>query len=128
MPPPPPGGYQQQGYQQQQSGYKQQGYQQYGYQQNPYQQGFQGMQVALPGAGGILTMGILSIIFCLGLLGIILGIIALSKAGRAISEYNMHPGRYTESSFSRVKSGKVCAIIGLSLSALGIIIIAAANA
>jgi hypothetical protein len=133
--PPPPTGNQNPGYQQQPNPNFQQ--QQQGYQQNPYQnapggyqqQGWQGgMQQDLPGAGSVLTLGILGIVFSLGFLGLIFNIIALSKAGSLTREYNTYPGRYTASSFSKMKSGKVCAIIGLSITGLAVLIIAIGNA
>jgi hypothetical protein len=125
MPPPPQGNYQQPNYQQPpQGGYQQGGYQQ----QGGYNQGFQGPPVDLPGAGSVLTLGILGIIFGFGLLGIIFNIIALNKATKATNEYNLYPGRYTASSFSKVKSGRVCAIIGLCLFAVSIIVVLAINA
>ena len=77
----------------------------------------------LPNHGGILTMGILSIVFA-GLIGLILGIISLSLSGKAISEYKANPDKYTESSYKNVKAGKVCAIIGISLLGFVIVIIA----
>jgi hypothetical protein len=67
-------------------------------------------------------MGILSIIFA-GLIGLILAIIALSQSGRAISEYKMNPAAYTASSYSKVKAGRTCAIIGLCLLGLVILIL-----
>ena len=115
MPPPPQGNPYQQG---PPGGYQQQG---------GYNQGM-GQQIDLPGAGSVLTFGILGIVFGFGLLGIIFNIIALSKASRLTNEYNMSPGRYTPSSFSKVKSGKVCAIIGLSLFGLSILVVLALNA
>jgi hypothetical protein len=93
-----------------------------GYQQNYAQPGFQPMQQDLKGAGGILAMGILSIFFA-GLIGLILAIITLSQSGRAISEYKMNPAAYTASSYSKVKAGRTCAIIGLCLLGLVILIL-----
>jgi len=119
MPPPPQGNYQQPNYQQQpQGGYQQQG---------GYNQGFQGPPVDLPGTGGALTLGILAIVFSIGLLGPIFGIIALNKSAKAINEYNLYPGRYTPSSFSKAKSAKVCGIIGLSLFGFLVIVALAVN-
>lgn len=101
--------------------------QQYG-QPNPnqYQQGF-GQQVNLPNATGVLVLGILSIVFA-GLIGLILAIIALSMAGKAKAEYNSNPGRYTAASMSRVNAGRVCAIIGLCLLGLVLLIVILAAA
>lgn len=50
-------------------------------------------QQDLDGAGGILTMGILSIIFC-GLIGLILASIALSRAKSARELYRDYPAIY----------------------------------
>ncbi len=77
----------------------------------------------LSGAGGILAMGIISIPFCMGLIGLILAIITLTKSKQMISLYNDYPNQYTESSLKKVKAGKVCAIVSLSLLGLGIFLI-----
>lgn len=80
----------------------------------------------LPSSGGILAMGIISIVLA-GLIGVILAIIALSLSGKAEREYQANPGEYREGSYKNMKAGKVCAIIGISISALAIIIIIGAN-
>ncbi len=94
-------------------------------QPNPYgnpQQGFppqnQGMpnypmQQDLPSAGLIQVFGILSVILVLGLIGYIFGWIALSMGNSAIRTYNANPNAYTPSSFSKVKSGRTCALVGV---------------
>lgn len=95
--------------------------------QPPYQapqQPFQ-TQKALPNATAVLVLGIISIptfCFCLGLVGMILGIIALSLAGKPKKMYLENPSLYTESSYKNLNAGKICAIIGLSLSSLILII------
>lgn len=76
----------------------------------------------LPNSGGILAMGIMSIIFA-GLIGLTLGIISLSLSGKALALYNAISDQYTEASLKNVKAGKVCAIVGLSISGLAIIIL-----
>lgn len=81
----------------------------------------------LPNAGGILAMGIISIVFA-GLVGLILSIISLSLSGKAIRTYEANSSAYTESSYKNVKAGKVCAIIGLSISGLALLIILVAVA
>ncbi len=84
----------------------------------------------LPNAGGVLTLGILSLIF-IGLLGLIMGIISVSLSGKALEAYRMNPDKYTESSYKNVNAGKICGIIGMSISGLALIIIivvAVANA
>lgn len=84
--------------------------------------GFSAKQEGLPGAGGVLALGILSIVFA-GLIGLILGIIGINNAKRAISQYEAQPDRYSESSLSQVKGGRICAIIGTSLSAFALLVL-----
>lgn len=79
-------------------------------------------QVALPNAGGLLTLGILSIVFAGGV-GLILGIIGLSMSGNVLRTYNENPEKYTESSFKNAKAGKVCSIIGTSLAGFVLLIV-----
>lgn len=74
----------------------------------------------LPNATTILVLGILSIVFC-GI-GLVLSIIALSMSGKAKAEYEANPGRYAENSYKNVNTGRICAIIGLVLQAIGFII------
>jgi len=78
---------------------------------------------SLPNATAVLVLGILSIIFCFcyGFIGVILGIIALVLASKSGRLYASSPNNYTESSYKNMKAGKVCAIIGLSLSSLYLI-------
>jgi len=80
----------------------------------------------VPNNVGVLVLGILSIIpgcACYGVLGIILGIISLSLASGANKLIKQNPGKYTESSIQLVKAGRICGIIGLSLSSLYLIIL-----
>lgn len=138
MPPPPPQGnpYQQQGNPNQQQGnpYQQQG--------NPYQQapggyqqfggGFAG-QMDHPRASTINSLGILGLVltFVFGIVGLIINIIALAMSGSAMGEVNGNPGRYSDASIRKIKSGRTCAIVGLSIQGAAIIIIllvVAANA
>jgi hypothetical protein len=79
--------------------------------------------VPLPNSSAILMLGIFSIViaFCCGIfamVGLILGIVALALAPKAIEMYNAEPGKYTESSFKNVSAGKICAIIGVAVSGL----------
>lgn len=69
----------------------------------------------LEGAGGILTMGIISLPFCFGFIGLILAIITLTKAGKQLSLYKDYPDQYTQASYKKVKAGRTCAIISLSI-------------
>ena len=58
-------------------------------------------KVDLPNATAVLVLGILSIVtcFCYGIIGIILGIVALILAKSATKLYVSSPGQYTEGSF-----------------------------
>ncbi|MES2556913.1 MAG: hypothetical protein V4604_12225 [Bacteroidota bacterium] len=77
----------------------------------------------IPGAGGVLAMGILSIVFCMGFLGPIMGIITLATSGKKVYMYHEDPDRYDESSFKQLKAGRICGVIGLSLTGLVLIIV-----
>lgn len=95
----------------------------------PYNQQQQGGFYVLPpvpNSTGVLVLGILSIVFCWlwGIAGLIMGIIALSMAGKGDRLYKDYPGQYSPASYSNLKAGRVCAIIGTILSALYVIIIA----
>jgi uncharacterized membrane-anchored protein len=74
----------------------------------------------LPNANLILILGILSILLCwwhfVSIAGIILGIIALYLAKRETGLYFTDPARYTISSLNNVKTGRICAIIGLTIA------------
>jgi hypothetical protein len=77
-------------------------------------------QRPLPNGTAVLVLGIISLVGCLcyGIVGIVCGIIALVLAGKDLKLYNAEPTLYTPGSFSNLKSGRICAIIGLSLSSL----------
>ncbi|HEX4956685.1 MAG TPA: CCC motif membrane protein [Lacibacter sp.] len=75
------------------------------------------VQQPLPNATMILVLGILSIVVCF-----ITGIIALVMAKKETELYNNNPGLYSESSFSSVKAGRICSIIGLVLWGIGILV------
>ncbi len=82
-------------------------------------------QQQLPNATAVLVLGIISIVgcFCYGFIGLVLGIIALVLSGKAGKLYASNPALYTEASYKNMKAGKVCAIIGTSLSAVYLIIL-----
>ncbi|KJS04405.1 MAG: CCC motif membrane protein [Vicingaceae bacterium] len=75
---------------------------------------------ALPNSTAILVLGILSIVlcFCYGIIGLALGIVAIVLANKAGKLYKDSPSLYTEGSYKNMKAGRVCAIVGVSLSAL----------
>ncbi|WP_231373944.1 CCC motif membrane protein [Aureivirga marina] len=78
----------------------------------------------LPNATAVLVMGILSIIGCFfyAIPGLILGIISLVLANKAMALYKNNPKNYTQSSFNNVKTGRICAIIGVSLAGISFLI------
>lgn len=75
----------------------------------------------LPNATLILVFGILSIItcWCYGVIGIILGVVAIVLANKATKLHNNDPEVYL--GYGNVKAGKIMAIIGIILSVLTII-------
>ena len=77
-------------------------------------------QQALPNSTAVLVLGIVSIptCFCYGIIGVVCGIIALVLASKASRLYKEFPESYTRSSFNNMNAGKICAIIGVSLSGL----------
>ena len=79
----------------------------------------------LPNSVGVLVLGILSIVFCFcyGVIGITLGIIAIVLANKANKLYLSSPDLYSESSYKNMRAGRICAIVGLSLSSLYIVLI-----
>ena len=76
----------------------------------------------LPNANIILILGILSIFLCwwhfVSVAGIILGVIALVMAKKETALYSANPGGYTISSLNNVKTGRICAIIGLTIAVI----------
>jgi hypothetical protein len=80
-------------------------------------------QQKLPNATLILVFGILSIVTCCcyGLVGLILGIVAVVLAQKATQVYLENPEGYT--GIQNVKTGKILAIIGIILSVLYLLLI-----
>lgn len=66
-----------------------------------------------------LVLGILSIVSCMayGIPSLILGIIALAISSRPKKDYLDAPELYDRASYNLLNAGRVCAIVGLSLSA-----------
>jgi hypothetical protein len=85
-------------------------------------------QQALPNATAVLVLGIISIIgcFCYGVVGLICGIIAIILASKSKKLYTSNPDAYTDGSLKNVNAGRICAIIGLSLSLIYILMVIAA--
>ena len=71
----------------------------------------------LPNATAVLVLGILSIVVCF-----ICGIVALVISNKDMALYRANPELYTTSSYNNIKTGRICAIIGIALQVLGIIV------
>jgi hypothetical protein len=76
----------------------------------------------LPNATAVLILGILSILTCCcyGILGVILGSVALYLYNSDAKLYSENPNAYVN--FQNLKIGRVLAIIGLVLSVLMILL------
>lgn len=97
---------------------------------NPGQTGQQfqpqfGGQQPVPNSTTVLVLGILSIVlcWCYGLIGLILGIIAVVLSNKAKVLYEANPGMYTVSSYNNLKGGRICGIIGLCLSGVYVVVV-----
>lgn len=79
------------------------------------------MKEKLPHSQASLILGIFSIVTCCcyGIPGIILGIIGLLQANKAIAIHNENPETYD--GFGNANTGKIMSIIGLVLGILTII-------
>jgi hypothetical protein len=77
----------------------------------------------LPNATAVLVLGILSIVlcWCYGLLGLIMAIVALALASKDMKLYRERPNDFAPGSYGNLKAGRVCAIIGVVLSAIYVI-------
>ena len=60
-------------------------------------------------------------IVCVGIVGVVLGIITLITSNKLKPEIENNPGKYTNSSINLYKAGRICGIVGLSLSSLYLI-------
>ncbi|MES2133746.1 MAG: CCC motif membrane protein [Bacteroidota bacterium] len=77
-------------------------------------------QSPVPNSTAVLVLGILSIVlcFCYGIIGIVLGIIAVVLGSKGIALYKANPNGYSLASYNNIKAGRICGIIGLILSVL----------
>jgi hypothetical protein len=79
------------------------------------------LPVNLHNARSVLVLGVLSIVFSIwyfALIGVFLSSRALFLASRDLKVYNSDKSQYSLSSYSNLKAGRACAIIGLSVSIL----------
>lgn len=74
----------------------------------------------IPNSTAVLVLGIISIVtcFCYGLPGLICGVIALILSNKGFQAYYENPNAYSAASYSNLNAGRICAIIGVSLSGL----------
>ncbi len=72
--------------------------------------------VPLTNATATLVLGILSIVVCF-----ICGIIALVLSNKDVADYKANPDAYTAASYSNIKVGRICAIVGICLQVVGLI-------
>jgi hypothetical protein len=72
----------------------------------------------LPNGTAVIILGILSIVTCCcyGVLGIILGVVAIVLANKDARLYHANPELY--SNYSNIKTGKILAYIGIILSVI----------
>lgn len=93
--------------------------------QNPYNYDPYRQKRDIPNATAVLVLGILSIptCICYGIVGIILSIVALVLSSSASRAYNTSPELYTTTSKNNLNAGRVCAIIGLILSILFLVMV-----
>jgi hypothetical protein len=71
----------------------------------------------LPNATAVLVLGILSIVVCF-----ICGIVALVMSNKDVAMYKANPEAYTLASYNNIKAGRICAIVGIALQVVGLII------
>jgi hypothetical protein len=79
----------------------------------------------LPNATAVLVLGIISIVgsSCYGVVGLICGIIALVLAKSDLALLNANPQQYTNDLIKNLRAGRVCAIVGVAVSAVCILVI-----
>lgn len=84
-----------------------------------------GGQVPLPNSTAVLVLGIVAIAlcWCYGIVALTCGIIGIVLGNKAIALYKNNPSAYTLSSYNNTKAGRICAIIGISLGALYLVIV-----
>jgi hypothetical protein len=93
-----------------------------GIQQKPAYQDLDAMlsRHDLPNAKSVLILGIFSLAFCwlhlLSVIGIVLSVATLVISSRTLRLYKKHPERFTLSSLNIIKTGRICALIGLFIS------------
>jgi len=82
------------------------------------------VQKNIPNSTAVLVLGILSIVCCWtqGIVGLVLGIVALVLSGKARQLYASNPNLYSQGSYKNLSAGRTCAIIGTALSGFLVLI------
>ena len=77
----------------------------------------------LQNSTAVLVLGILSIVlcWCYGIVGLALGIIALTLSSKSLKILAASPQEYSQGSVKNLKAGRTCAIIGTVLSGVYVI-------
>lgn len=82
----------------------------------------------IPNASGALVCGIIGLILSpwgiFGVIGLVLSIIAVALGASGTGKFNSSPYQYSAGSYRTANAGKILGIIGISLFALMVIIIA----
>ncbi len=89
-----------------------------------YQHQYEG-HLPVPNSTEVLVLGILTIVFCwcYGIVSVILGIVALVLASEGEKKFRSNPNLYSLSSYKNLRAGRTCAIVGLCLSILSVVIV-----
>jgi hypothetical protein len=76
------------------------------------------IQEPVKNAVATLVLGILAIVTCIfyGIFSFILGIIALAISNTPRADYLSNPDMYDRGTYSQLKAGRICAIVGICLS------------
>ena len=85
------------------------------------------MKEKLPNTNAVIALGIISICTCFmyGVIGLTCGIISFVLAKKSIRLFEESPETYDENSYNTLKTGRICAIIGISLSGLAMLLLVA---
>lgn len=75
---------------------------------------FDGERKDLPNATAALVLGALSLVFCwcYGIIGLVLGILAVVLASAPRKAYLENPERFTEVSYKNLNAGRICGTSG----------------
>jgi hypothetical protein len=80
----------------------------------------------IPHSKTVLILGILSIptCFCFGITGVIIAFITFHFHKKAILSYTLNSEKYGKTSYNNLKTGKICATVGLTLGLMYLLFVA----